>query len=124
MKNINGFSEQQTIEFLQAYLDAPYDSLRWYKHHICSFIYMRFLGLRSRILVTDERVCVQKRIWQFVAYWYDKFGYWLPVNADYSTPLFGEVEKSALIVQIESRKEFVTRLINVLQNKEELKKVS
>lgn len=115
MKTIAGFSEAQTLEFLRAYMDAPMDLLSWERYPICTFIMLRYLEKRTKIMLDDERRAIQKNIWQFVAHWYDRLGYGLPVDACASTKLFADYDGEALWRKVEARREFIDKIINKIR---------
>ena len=112
MENINGFTRDQTLAFLRAYMDAPLDLLSWERYPICTFIMLRYLERRTKIMLDDERRAIQKNIWQFVAYWYDVLGYGLPVDACPATKLFEDHGDEPLWRKVEARREFINRVLN------------
>lgn len=111
MENITGFTREQSLAFLRAYTDAPLDLLSWERYPICTFIMLRYLERRTKIMLDDERKAIQKNIWQFVAHWYDVLGYGLPVDADRTTKLFAEFDGQPLWRKVEARREFLERIL-------------
>lgn len=112
MKNINGFTTEQTLEFLNAYLNEKIDFMNWSRYPICSFITMYFLARRHKIMLIREQEGLKQAIWQFVAYWYNELGYHLPADAGPMNKLFNEFEGEALWRKVEVRKEFIDKVIN------------
>lgn len=112
MKNINGFTTEQTLEFLNAYLNEKIDFMNWSRYPICSFITMYFLARRHKIMLIREQEGLKQAIWQFVAHWYDALGYGLPVDAGPMNKLFNEFEGEALWRKVEVRREFIDKVIN------------
>ena len=112
MQNIKGFDTNQTLEFLRAYMNAPMDLLTWERYPICTFIMIRYIERRHKIMLHDENMELKKAIWQFVAHWYDVLGYGLPIDACAATKLFETHADEPLWRKVEARREFIDKVIN------------
>lgn len=114
MQSIKGFTTDQTLEFLRAYISAPIEQLTWERYPVCTFIMMRFVERRTKILLHKDHILLKHDVWAFVAYWYDKLGYGLPIDACSSSKLFEYVADNSLSHKIEARKEFINRVVNCI----------
>lgn len=114
MKTINGIPQEQTLDFLQLYANAPLHILIWGRHYICNFIFLAYARKRYRIMTDEDKAKFQKDVWQFLAYWYDKLGYQLPVDANHNSLLFNHCKDEPFAKKVEERKIFVNKILKEL----------
>lgn len=116
MKTITGMTTKQTISFLKSYRLTPANDLGGNSYFICNYLLYSFLVGRSRIMTRGEARELKVNIWHFIAHWYDKLGYKVPLNTHLCGPLFEYCDNEIFYFKVQERKEFVKQVLVELED--------
>jgi len=117
MKTINGglITPEQMAGYLKTYRNTPANDLGGNSCFLCKYIFAEYVKGRSKILLNEEVRELKKLIWQFVAYWYDKLGYGLPLDANIDSVLFEYCYAEIFYFKVQERKEFARLVLIELE---------